>query len=546
MNIFTIAWKSVRQRALASGLTAFSMALGVMLVVAVLVIMGVVSEQFRSNASLGYNLLVGAKGGRLQLTLNSVYYLSKPIETVDYRFYLEFLGEDEREPQLRHSYAYWERVARQNTASVDLTGLSNAGLPGFGSLATAAAWQAMDEVEEEELGAERDGNWKELTEFLIPLCLGDYLSEFRVIGTTEDMFGLLPTYLDADENRAARFADGRNFNYWDEEHGFFEAVIGAEVAERLELKVGDRIAPAHNSPDGHAHARDFVIVGILDRNGAPHDRGVFINIEGFFLMEGHSKSLDETTVENEAEESLGQGGETSAEDPVDDDHDHADDHANDGKSSHFKIREPLPLESREFTAGLLRTSMPAFAIRLARTINKGDDAQAAEPVREIYTLLNLFVRPIQGILFVLAVMIVFVSGVSIMVSIYNSMADRRHEIAVMRSLGANRSTIMWIILIESTIIAFGGGLLGWGMGHVASWSISPWIEARTGVELGLFDVAPAFDLASILESIGMESDINLWVSELMLIPLLLVLAVLVGLLPAISAYRTEVAESLGK
>ena len=195
MNIFTIAWKSVRQRALASGLTAFSMALGVMLVVAVLVIMGVVSEQFRSNASLGYNLLVGAKGGRLQLTLNSVYYLSKPIETVDYRFYLEFLGEDEREPQLRHSYAYWERVARQNTASVDLTGLSNAGLPGFGSLATAAAWQAMDEVEEEELGAERDGNWKELTEFLIPLCLGDYLSEFRVIGTTEDMFGLLPTYM---------------------------------------------------------------------------------------------------------------------------------------------------------------------------------------------------------------------------------------------------------------------------------------------------------------------------------------------------------------
>jgi hypothetical protein len=30
------------------------------------------------------------------------------------------------------------------------------------------------------------------------------------------------------------------------------------------------------------------------------------------------------------------------------------------------------------------------------------------------------------------------------------------------------------------------------------------------------------------------------------VPVLLVLAMLVGLLPAISAYRTEVAESLGK
>ena len=40
-----------------------SMALGVMLVVAVLAIHGVVAESFRSNASLGYNMIVGAKGG---------------------------------------------------------------------------------------------------------------------------------------------------------------------------------------------------------------------------------------------------------------------------------------------------------------------------------------------------------------------------------------------------------------------------------------------------------------------------------------------------
>jgi putative ABC transport system permease protein len=541
MNSFTIALKSVRQRALASGLTAFSMALGVMLVVAVLIVMGVVTEQFRSNASLGYNLLIGAKGGRLQLTLNSVYYLSQPIENVDYQFYLEFLEAEEREAQLRNSHAYWERVARQDAASVDLAAMNGIGMSGISSLVGAAAWQGMDLVEQDELGAKRDGHLADYVEFFIPLCLGDYLSEFRVVGTSPDMFTVLPQYLEEDDRRMLTFHSGGPFDAWSKEYGFFGAVIGAEVAEELNLSVGDRIAPAHGDPEGHEHERDFVIAGVLDRNGSPNDRAVFVNIEGFFLMDDHVKPILATKAESDAEKELSGAVELRGQQMADEASKVVSE-----SDSHFAIHHLLPVEKREFTAGLLRTKSPMFAIRLANTINEGPHAQAVEPVREIYVLLDLFVRPIQGLLFVLAVMIVFVSGVSIMVSIYNSMADRRHEIAVMRALGASRGTIMQIILLESMIIAVGGGILGWGMGHVAAWTLSPWVEARTGVELGLFDVAPAFDLASILESIGMEATINLSVSELMLIPVLLVLAVLVGLLPAISAYRTEVADSLGK
>ena len=91
MSMWMIAWRSIQQRGLASSLTAFSMALGVMLVVAVLSIHGVIQSSFRNNANLGYNVIVGAKGGKLQLTLNSVYYLSQPIENVSYDFYMEFL-----------------------------------------------------------------------------------------------------------------------------------------------------------------------------------------------------------------------------------------------------------------------------------------------------------------------------------------------------------------------------------------------------------------------------------------------------------------------
>ncbi len=91
MSMWMIAWRSIQQRGLASSLTAFSMALGVMLVVAVLSISGVIEQSFQNNANLGYNMIVGAKGGKLQLTLNSVYYLSQPIENIPYDFYMEFL-----------------------------------------------------------------------------------------------------------------------------------------------------------------------------------------------------------------------------------------------------------------------------------------------------------------------------------------------------------------------------------------------------------------------------------------------------------------------
>lgn len=68
------------QRPLASALTTIAMGLGVALVVAVLVIYAVVDQSFRQGGE-GYDLIVGAKGGQLQLVLNSVYYLSRTKST---------------------------------------------------------------------------------------------------------------------------------------------------------------------------------------------------------------------------------------------------------------------------------------------------------------------------------------------------------------------------------------------------------------------------------------------------------------------------------
>ena len=88
MSLWKVAWRSIQQRALVSLLTILSMGLGVALVVAVLVVYGVVYQSFHRGGE-GYDLIIGAKGGKEQLVLNTVFYLSQPIGNIPYSFYEE-------------------------------------------------------------------------------------------------------------------------------------------------------------------------------------------------------------------------------------------------------------------------------------------------------------------------------------------------------------------------------------------------------------------------------------------------------------------------
>ena len=496
MNMWLIAWRSIQQRGLASSLTAFSMSLGVMLVVAVLSIHGVIQDSFRNNANLGYNMIVGAKGGKLQLTLNSVYYLSQPIENVSYDFYMEFLSKKQRDIELAN---------------------------------------ALDPR-----GKNRDGEYAPFIDMAIPLCLGDYFGRFRVVGTTPDMFERLR--FGPGGERKYEFTQGRNFQRKSKEHGFFEAIVGSTVAEEMDVKLGDKISTTHGDPEGMGHGRKFTVVGILAPSGTPNDRAAFVNMEGFYLMKGHAKPLKEET------EGLDAIGLPRVDAPGEPTAERKEEVVPDEFSATPQDQlalEALPVEQREVTAILVRTSSNLVAPRLHFAINKGNQAQVVLPVLEIYTLFDVFVKPVQLVLLVLTAMICVVSGVSILVSIYNSMAGRRHEIAVMRALGASRTTVLSIVLFESIILSIGGGVIGWILGHSLNWLASPIIERRTGVAVGFFDFAPSVNLYDLLGGTGNVEWLKVS-SEILLIPSLLLLAVFVGFLPALAAYRTDVAASLGK
>ncbi len=452
MSLLQIAWRNFCHRSLSSVLTTLSLALGVGLVVLVLSVFGIISEAFTRNASVGYNLVVGPKGSALQLTLNSVYYLSQPIENLPYTEYMEFFSQEKRA----------EMVAR------------------YGG--------------DPEL-AQRDGIYAGFIGegYAIPLALGDYFGEFRVVGTTPDFFEKLRHGSDVDE--PFTFSEGRALEEFSSENSYFEAVLGATVAREMNKHAGEDFFPTHGDPEGEGHGQGFKIVGVLDPTGTPNDRAAFVNLEGFYLLENHAKPLKGDEVIE------------GAEDWEERDPDY----------------KPLAIPQREVTSILVKNGRPMFAPGMQNMINEGLQSQAAAPVGEIAKLMTAIVGPLLKALLAITLITCVVAAVGVLVAIYNSMNDRRRDIAVMRALGARRETVTSIILAESLIIATLGGVLGWFLAHFAIWCSSGYIADQTGVQVGLLTTSSY---------------------EVFILPLVIALALLAGFLPAWSAYRTDVGSNL--
>lgn len=455
MNLLAIAWRNFRHRLLSSVLTTLSLTLGVALVVLVVAIYGVVREAFENQASVGYNLVVGPPGSDLQIVLNSVYYLSQPVENLPYEYYLRFLSQEER--------------ARQ----VDAYG----GDPSLG------------EEDGEYAVSVADG-------YAIPLALGDYFGKFRLVGTVPEFFGAMRY----GDDKPLTFRDGRAFQTRTDANGYFEAVLGHRVARDMNVAVGDVINPTHGDPDGDRHDEGFTVVGILAPSGTPQDRAAFVNLEGFYLMEGHA---DDVADDEPVSPVAAANATLRAEDRYDE-------------------LIPLTIPEREVTAILVKTGF-MYGVWLQNTVNESREARGATPIKEIAYLMTAIVGPLRSVLLVITAITCVVAAVGVLVAIYNSMNERRRDIAVMRALGARRSTVTMIIVWESFLIAVIGGVAGWLLAHAAIWLARTRIEDETGVTVGFWTTSP---------------------EELYIAPAIIALALLAALLPATAAYATDVQKNL--
>jgi putative ABC transport system permease protein len=445
MNLLTIAWKSIRQRALASSLTGLSVALGVMLMVGVLVIYSIISDAFNQR-SFGYHLVVGpSKGSDLQLVLTSIYRVTPATQTLPYRFYREL---------------------QEHPLIVDA----------------------------------------------IPIALGDVTEQgaFPIVGTVPKYFEL-------------PYAPGRTFMVRGD--GFqkqFNAIIGSRVAQENGWEIGSQFKLVHGGADsGHVHDEKFTVVGVLKQTGTPNDKTVFVPLEGFFAIAGHETPPDEAlqreaeffgeTVEPARLEHLREKARREAEA-----------HASGGHAHHH---HEIPDFQKAVTAVFVNMKSDSAAVLFAGRMKSGFKAQAVNPMIPMRRLMETIVGNVMKALVVLIGLVIVISGVSIFVSIYNSMADRRREIAIMRALGARRQSVFLIILAESILLCLGGGLLGLALGHGLVFLAAPYVESQTGLIIDPLTFHPF---------------------ELVLFPVLLVLAVLIGFLPGMTAYRTDVARALAE
>ena len=318
-------------------------------------------------------------------------------------------------------------------------------------------------------------------ELAVPYALGDNYHGFRIVGTTGTLFTKFE-YRDGIRFRVQ--GDGRFFDPTRQ-----EAVLGSYAAQKLGLKVGDSFNPYHGLvfDESMRHDEQYTVVGVLEPTNSPSDRVIWIPIEGIYRMEGH-------VLRGDGEDYVAQPG------------------------------QEIPDEHKEVSAVMLKFRNPQIGFMMDATINRqGKAATLAWPIGAVMARLFDKIGWMNQILALVSYLVVVVAGGSILACVYNSINERRREFAILRSLGARRKTVFTVIVLEAASIAALGVIVSFIVYGVIFAAASTIVRAQTGIVLELLSFHSAFIIAPVC---------------------VILLGAAAGVVPAVKAYRTDVATNL--
>jgi putative ABC transport system permease protein len=432
MRLDQLVRRNLYRHRVGSGLTALNVALGALLVSVVLLLRSATAGAF-IGPSRGFSLVVGAPGSHLELVLDTVFHLGQSPGLLDFDIFEEL-----------------ERHAS--------------------------------------------------TQLAVPYAVGDTFRGFRVVGTSEAFFDPRFPYPKADSPEG-KLASGRAL-HCDRQAlrraldalvapsgpsplpgspagagPVNEAVVGAEVAAALDVRVGDHIEPTHGIEAGgvaHRTRQLWDVVGVLAKTGTPLDRVVLINLDSFFRIGDHAGGV-------------------------------------------------VPETNKPGISAVLLFPKPGVhkALLLSQ-LNKRNTLQVADIDAEVHALLGL-VGNVDRVFFAIAILVVLVGVVSVSVAIYNTLAARRREFAILRILGASRRVVFGILVAEAGLLSALGGLAGMAAGHLVVAATARVVEQSAGFHPSALVLLPEEGLAYLL---------------------VVVAGALGGLLPAFEAYRSDVASHL--
>lgn len=275
-----------------------------------------------------------------------------------------------------------------------------------------------------------------LVKSTIPLSMGDSYQGYRIVGSNEK-------YL---EHFQAEFEIGKVFSQ------AMEMVVGSKVAKNLGLKVGDAFSSQHGfDGEGEAHKeKQFKVVGILKMTNSVLDALMITPLESVWAVHDEHHETE-----------VGKGVNAlkllEEEQPqTDQEHHHEE-------------------NSKEITSLLVKFRNPAMGMMMARSINQNSILQTATPAIEINRLFALLGVGVDALKWI-ALVIIIVSGLSVFVSLYNSLKERKYEMALMLSMGASRTKLFLLLLLEGLIISIIGFIIGIFLSRIGLWIMSENVE----------------------------------------------------------------------
>lgn len=326
-------------------------------------------------------------------------------------------------------------------------------------------------------------------QWAVPFSLGDSFRGYRVVGTTPGFF----EHYRHHGNESLRFAEGAPFDK------VLDVVVGAEVARVNGLVLGSEIFLTHGVAEGGKKPlaglehdnMPFVVTGVLASTATPIDRSVYVSLEAIEAMH--------IGWEDGAPPQPGQEPDAAAV-----------------SQEQF---EPTVISGFFLKA---KSRLSVLALQREISENPEEPLMAIIPgvaLSELWRNFALF----ENALLLISCFVLGVALTSMFVGIYSSVQVRRREMAILRSLGAGFAQVAWLFVLESWAVCLAAALLGAG-------GVYGVLFLGKGVLQSQFGIYVTPTPPGLTEGVAFVA--------------LLVLGTLVGIIPAIKAYRTALSDGL--
>ena len=372
INFITL--KSISNRKFTSFLCVISIALSVTLFLGV--------ERIRSGAKEGFtntisktDLIVGPKGGALQLLLYTVFHIGGAVNNIKFESF--------------------EAITKNP-----------------------------------------------IVEWAIPISLGDSYKGYRVVATDENFYN----HYRFRGDQKVDFKEGVM------PQDTFDVAIGSEVAKKLKLKIGDPIVLSHgisNEAILNHETVPFKIKSIISPTQTPIDTAIYITLYG--------------------EEAMHIGWESGVPS---------------GEKINPERYKKENIKIDELTSFMIKLKSRIAVLRMRSEIDKYNK----EPLMAVIPALTLqemwqTIGYVEQVLFLVSLCVLIVGILSILISLYTSINERRREMAILRSLGASSFHIFSLLLYESSLLVFLGCIIGVASLYSLLFFIRPWLESNFSVYL---------------------------------------------------------------